>query len=104
MNERNEKMAAMLVADVPARDLPFEIALLAKIERRRFRRGLAANGMLALVACLVLALAMPVLQPVWDAGLAESSRMLPRFTNLGLGIVLMTATLALQAGFPLTRE
>lgn len=60
MSERNEKMAAMLAADAPAaRDLAFELAVMDRIERRRFARGMALNLMLGLGAALVLAMLMP---------------------------------------------
>lgn len=101
----SQDLKRLLMADAPAaRDARFEIAVLARIEQRRFRRGLAANMALAAAATLLLALVMPGLQPLWTAGLAMSSRMLPHFTNLGIGIALMIVTLALQVGFPLSRE
>jgi hypothetical protein len=61
MSERNEQMAVMLAADAPARDLAFEIAVMAKIEQRRFVRDMARNLGAALLAALVLALVMPTL-------------------------------------------
>jgi hypothetical protein len=52
-------MAAMLAANVPGRDLAFEIAVLARIERRRFVREQARNLGAAALAALLLALVMP---------------------------------------------
>jgi hypothetical protein len=60
MNERNEKLAMMLAADAPAaHDLRFELAVMARIEQRRFARGMALNLMLALGLAVTLALLMP---------------------------------------------
>jgi hypothetical protein len=70
MSERNEQMAAMLAANAPARDLAFEIAVLAKIEQRRFVRGMARSLGAAALAALALALVMPQLD--WVAILAGS--------------------------------
>jgi hypothetical protein len=73
MSERNDAMAAMLAADAPAaRDLAFEIAVLARIEQRRFRRGVMANVALAVTATILLALVMPDLENAWQAQLAGS--------------------------------
>jgi hypothetical protein len=70
MSGRNEKVAAMLAAEAPAaRDLAFEIAVLARIERRRFARNMARNLAVA-AAALLLALIMPQLD--WAATLAAS--------------------------------
>jgi len=59
MSERNEQMAAMLAANAPGRDLAFEIAVMAKIEQRRFLRELTRNLLLAAGAALLLAFIMP---------------------------------------------
>jgi hypothetical protein len=107
MNERNERMAAMLATDVPARDLAFEIAVLARIERRRFRREIARNLMAAAVAAVLLALVIPVLWPLLQAGLAPLRLLWPQglFTNMALGAALMAASLAwYKVRFPLSRE
>jgi hypothetical protein len=71
MSGRNEKVAAMLAAEAPAaRDLAFEIAVLARIERRRFARNMARNLAVVAAAALLLALIMPQLD--WAATLAAS--------------------------------
>jgi hypothetical protein len=69
MSERNE-MVAQLLADVPARDLMFEIALLTRIEQRRFRRGLAWTVVAAMGISVLLAFAMPGLEGVWQQNFA----------------------------------
>jgi hypothetical protein len=67
MSERNEQMARLLMADAPAaRDLSFEIALLARIEQRRFRRGLAMTMLLAAASAILLALLMPGFENIWQ--------------------------------------
>ena len=73
MSERNGQIAAMLAADAPAaRDLAFEIAVMAKIEQRRFRRGVALNIALGVAAVLLLALVMPGIQNFWQARFAAT--------------------------------
>ena len=107
MSERNERMAATLAADVPARDLAFEIGVMAKIEQRRFHREIARNLTAALAAALLLALVIPVLWPLLQAGLAPLRLLWPQglFTNMALGAALMAASLAwYKVGFPLSRE
>jgi len=65
MSERNEKMAMLLAAGAPvARDMAFQLAVMAKIEQRRYRRGMALNIALTVTATALLALVMPGLEPV----------------------------------------
>lgn len=77
MSERNDRMAAMLAAEAPARDFAFEIAVLQKIEQRRFVRSTARNLGVALGAALLLALLAPQLGWVavvagrWDSILSR---------------------------------
>jgi hypothetical protein len=87
----------LLAADAPAaRDAAFEIAVLARIEQRRFRRGLAAQVAAAALAALLLALVMPGLAPVWDSGVALVTPLLPRSVPpLAIGLALMAASAAL---------
>jgi hypothetical protein len=71
MSEHNEQMACLLLADAPAsRDLAFEIALLTRIEQRRFRRGLAVIVALAAAAAMLLALLMPDVENIWQTHFA----------------------------------
>jgi hypothetical protein len=51
----------MLVAELPARDMAFEIAVLARIEQRRFRRSITRNLLVACGVALMLAFVMPML-------------------------------------------
>jgi len=69
MSERNEAMTMLLAADAPAaHDLAFEIALMAKIEQRRFVRSMARNMAVAAVLAALLALLAPQLD--WAAAVA----------------------------------
>ena len=61
MSERSEKVSAMVAADVPAYDMAFEIAVLARIEQRRFRRSMTHNLLAACGVALLLAFVMPML-------------------------------------------
>ncbi|HJR55617.1 MAG TPA: hypothetical protein VJ798_03480 [Rhizomicrobium sp.] len=71
MSEGNGKVARMLLDDAPAaRDLAFEVAVLARMEQRRFRRGLAMTAVLAVAATLLLAFLMPGIESVWQQRLA----------------------------------
>lgn len=84
-----DALKTLCAADAPpARDLAFEIAVMARIERRRFHRALARNTALMLAAALVMALAMPALAPLWQAGLTAGSRMVGLPAPLFLGLVL----------------
>jgi hypothetical protein len=52
-------------ADVPASDPRFTLAVMARIEQRRFRRELATTVGLALAAMCLLVLVMPALELTW---------------------------------------
>lgn len=67
-------------ADVPASDPRFALAVMAKIEQRRFRRELAMTVALTVAAIGLLALVMPSVEFTW--------REAPYFSNLAiLGIL-----------------
>ena len=69
-------------ADVPAADLGFVLAVMARAEQRSFRRELAATIGLAVIAAILLALVMPAMEFTWQESLA------PYFSNLAiLGIL-----------------
>jgi hypothetical protein len=94
MSERNENMAAMLAAGVPGRDLAFEIAVLARIERRRFHRDIARNLVAALAAAVLLALVAPQLAviPALAAGWSGGFPALTGNTPLLMGSLLFAAS------------
>jgi hypothetical protein len=66
-----------------APDAMFTLGVMARIERRRFHRAMAANAALALAVTLLLALAIPGLTAVWRAAFA------PHASNLVIGLALM---------------
>jgi hypothetical protein len=98
MSERNEKMAMLLAAEAPAaRDLSFEIAVMARIEQRRFVRAVARNIAVAAALAVVLALAAPQLDLIPVLAGNWSSR-LAALLSVSTGDALLMATLVL-AGF-----
>jgi hypothetical protein len=77
----------------PARDPAFELAVMTRLENRRFRRAMALNLGLAVAGSLLLAVAAPTLNGVW-AGLSS---------NLMIaGLLLAGGALLLQS--PLARD
>ena len=84
-------------ADVPASDPRFTLAVMTRIEQRRFRRELATTVGLAAAAIGLLALAMPGLEITWRESFA------PYASNLVILAVLGTVSLLLPQLFP-TRE
>ena len=67
-------------ADVPASDPRFALAVMVKIEERRFRRELAMTVALTVAAIGLLALVMPSVEFTWSEA--------PYFSNLAiLGIL-----------------
>jgi hypothetical protein len=57
-----DKLKALMTS---APDAAFTLGVMARIERRQFRRAMIANVVLALAATVLLALTMPVLTTVW---------------------------------------
>jgi hypothetical protein len=93
MSEHNEQITRLLAADAPdSRDFSFELAVMARLEQRRFRRGLVMNLALAAAAATLLALAMPELERTWQQSFAGA------LSNGMIAAGLCAATLALQWG------
>jgi hypothetical protein len=91
MSERNELVARMLLAEAPAaRDLAFEVAVLARMEQRRFCRGLAMQACLAVVTTLLLALLMPGIESLWQQKFAGA------LDNWMIALILLGITLPAQ--------
>ena len=85
------KLKALWAQDaVPARDLSFELAVMARIEQRRFGRAIATNVALAAAIALLLALLMPILQTIWQDNFAAT------ISNWMIAATLSIATLLLQ--------
>ncbi len=81
-------------ADVPASAPRFALAVMAKIEQRRFRRELAMTAALAGAAILLLALIMPSVEFTWHESLS------PYFGNLAILGILAAVTLLLPQFLP----
>ena len=65
MSERNETLARLLAADAPAaRDRTFELAVIVRIEQRRFAGTVVRSLGLAAAAVLVLASLAPAIDPL----------------------------------------
>jgi peptidoglycan/LPS O-acetylase OafA/YrhL len=80
-----DDLNAMMTAP---RDGMFTLGVMARIERRQFRRAMIANIALALAAAALLALAMPALTAVWQVTFA------PHASNLIIGMALMVMSYA----------
>ncbi len=71
MSERHDQVARMLAADAPAaRDIAFEVAVMMRMEQRRYRRGMILNVALTVLATALLALTMPGLETLWQKSFA----------------------------------
>ncbi|HVV28045.1 MAG TPA: hypothetical protein VHC40_08775 [Rhizomicrobium sp.] len=76
-----------MAADAPpARDLSFELAVMARIERRHFRRAVAGNAAVAALAALVLFMAAP---PLAQAAESLNGNLIATLVAVGLGILAM---------------
>ena len=87
-------LKAVWDADVPASDPRFALAVMARIEQRRFRRELTTTVGLAAVAMVLLGFAMPVVETTWRESFA------PYASNLVILVVLGTVTLLLPQVLP----
>jgi hypothetical protein len=95
MNEHNGRMALMLAEHAPAaQDLAFEIAVMAKIEQRRFVRGMALNLAAALLAAVLLALLSPQLALIPALTASWSSELSALTGNFLLMAALLIAAFA----------
>ena len=95
MAEISMSEAEKLMADVPAQDPHFVLAVMARIEQRRFRRELARTGALAAAAALLQALVMPQLVAVTpELNTGRLSDLLQQ-NNIAVAGALMALTIAL---------
>ena len=76
----------------PASDPRFVLAVMTRIEQRRFRRELTMILGLGACAMALLALLAPSLQTIWEQ--------VPQTSNLAIALVLMAVTLMLPQLFP----
>jgi hypothetical protein len=89
------KLIALLGGDAPpASDPRFVIAVMARIEQRRFHRELAMTAGLALCAIALLWLLTPTLEITWHDSIA------PYAGNVTIALVLAGITLAVPYFFP----
>jgi hypothetical protein len=87
------KLTALLAAEAPpASDPRFVVAVMARIEQRRFQRELAMTVGLTFCATALLALLAPSLEIVW--------RRAPHVSDVTIALVLVTITLAAPYFFP----
>lgn len=78
-----DDLKAMMAAP---RNMAFTLGVMARIERRQFRRALIANVALALAAAALLALTVPMLQQAWLLAFA------PRVDNALIAALLLGAS------------
>jgi hypothetical protein len=82
----------------PAADPRFVMAVMARIEHRRFRREMATTAGLAALAALMLALLAPTLEIAWDLSFA------PFASNLVIGMLLLAVTITVPRFFSAGRD
>ena len=88
------RLTALFKADAPpANDPRFVVAVMARIEQRRFRRELAMTVGLAACAVALLALLAPTLEAAWQGSFALAS-------NAVIALMLASITLAVPYFFP----
>jgi hypothetical protein len=78
----------------PASDPRFVVAVMARIEQRRFLRELAMTAGLAVCAMALLALLAPTVEIAWHDDFA------PYTSNVVIALVLASITLAVPYFFP----
>jgi hypothetical protein len=84
----------LLTADVPGSDRPFALAVMKRIEQRRFLREVAQTAGLGAAAVALLWLLAPMAETAWQENLA------PYASNMVIVLVLMSVTLAVPYLFP----
>lgn len=63
MDPLEQRLTALVTQDAPpARDMAFTLKVMARIEQRRYRRALVANGLLAVAASALLFATAPFLE------------------------------------------
>ena len=89
------KLTALMTSDVPpASDPRFVVAVMARIEQRRFRRELAMTVGLTACAAALLAYLAPTLEIAWEGSFA------PLASNMTVFLALMGITLVLPYFMP----
>jgi len=89
------KLTALITSDMPpASDPRFVVAVMARIEKRRFARELAMTVGLAACAIGLLAILAPTLEIAWESSFA------PYASNMTVFLALMGVTVALPYFIP----
>ena len=89
-----ELLKADWAADVPASDPRFVLAVMARIEQRRFVREMAMTAGLTIAAIALLWWLTPTVTSLWQNGFA------PYAGNAAILLSLMGITIALPQFFP----
>ena len=90
----DEQLKVQWAADVPASDPRFVLAVMTRIEQRRFHREVAMTAGLTVCAMALLWLMAPTITAVWRDGIA------PHASNVAILLSLMGITIALPQFFP----
>ena len=89
-----EQLKSQWAADVPETDPRFVLAVMARIERRRYMRELAMTAGLTVSAIALLWLLAPTVATLWGDGIA------PDASDVAILLSLMGITIALPQFFP----
>jgi hypothetical protein len=83
-----EKAVAALLKEgaPPERDVAFALAVMARIERKQFRRTLLLNVALMIAGAILLALLLPPIERIWPTTLS----------NFWVGTLLITAAIIIS--------
>jgi FtsH-binding integral membrane protein len=95
----DDRLNAQWAADVPASDPRFVLAVMTRIEQRRFRRELARTMGLALCAVVLLGLLAPTVEFAWRDAVAPFAS-----SNMTIFLALMGVTLALPYLLPAAND
>lgn len=90
----DEELKALCAADVPASDPRFVLAVMTRIEQRRFVREMAMTAGLTVAAVILLGLLAPTIATTWRDGIA------PYASNVVILLSLIGVTIALPQFFP----
>ena len=92
-----EQLKSQWAADVPASDPRFVLAVMARIEQRRFVREVVMTAGLAVFAAALLWWLAPTAASLWHDGIA------PYASDVAILLSLMGITIALPQFFPARR-
>lgn len=91
----DDDLRNLVAADAPpARDPAFELAVMARIERRQFHHALLQYAGISLVLALVLAFAAPMLQQIWQRESTATGNLLAGISLLLVSYLMLRLTRA----------